>query len=72
MYPKKSIKLTLTLVNSEKALDMLKKTNIDELSDAECRELLKDMASVPPLYFSVPVTTDSTSSASRQSPCPCI
>lgn len=30
-------------VNREAALDMLEKTNIDELSDAECRELLKDM-----------------------------
>ncbi len=28
---------------SENALAMLKKTNIDELTDAECRELLKDM-----------------------------
>lgn len=27
----------------EAALDMLEKTNIDELSDSECRELLKDM-----------------------------
>ena len=27
----------------EAALDMLEKTNIDELSDGECRELLKDM-----------------------------
>ena len=30
-------------VSREDALDMLEKTNIDELSDAECRELLKDM-----------------------------
>ena len=27
----------------EAALDMLEKTNIDELSDTECRELLADM-----------------------------
>ena len=27
----------------EAALDMLEKTNVDELSDSECRELLKDM-----------------------------
>ena len=25
------------------ALDMLEKTNIDELTDGECRELLRDM-----------------------------
>lgn len=30
--------------NREAALDMLEKTNIDELTDSECRELLKDMA----------------------------
>ena len=29
----------------EAALDMLGRTNIDELSDAECRSLLKDMIS---------------------------
>ena len=33
-------------VNRESALAMLEKTNIDELTDAECRELLKDMLSV--------------------------
>ena len=27
----------------EAALDMLEKTNINELSDSECRELLSDM-----------------------------
>ena len=27
----------------EAALEMLEKTNIDELSDSECRELLSDM-----------------------------
>lgn len=31
-------------VNREAALDMLERTNIDELTDSECRELLKDMA----------------------------
>lgn len=31
-------------ISREAALDMLEKTNIDELTDAECRELLKDMA----------------------------
>lgn len=30
-------------VDRESALEMLEKTNIDELTDAECRELLKDM-----------------------------
>ena len=30
----------------ESALDMLEKTNIDELTDSECRELLKDMAAL--------------------------
>lgn len=43
--PAESEQMSFGAVNSEKALDMLKKTNIDELSDAECRELLKDMLS---------------------------
>ena len=30
-------------VNRESALDMLERTNIDELTDSECRELLNDM-----------------------------
>ena len=30
----------------EAALDMLERTNIDELSDAECRSLLADMLDV--------------------------
>lgn len=30
-------------VSRESALDMLERTNIDELTDAECRELLRDM-----------------------------
>jgi DNA mismatch repair protein MutS len=33
-------------MNRQAAIDMLEKTNIDELTDAECRELLKDMLSV--------------------------
>lgn len=33
-------------VSSESALSMLRKTNIDELSDAECRELLRDMIKI--------------------------
>ncbi|MCR4861755.1 MAG: DNA mismatch repair protein MutS [Ruminococcus sp.] len=43
--PADTEQMSFGAVNSEKALDMLKKTNIDELSDAECRELLKDMLS---------------------------
>lgn len=31
-------------MNRESALEMLEKTNIEELTDSECRELLKDMA----------------------------
>ena len=30
-------------ITKENALDKLKKTNISELSDNECRELLEDM-----------------------------
>ena len=33
-------------VSREAAIDMLEKTNIDELTDAECRELLRDMLSM--------------------------
>lgn len=33
-------------VSREAALDMLEKTNIDELTDAECRELLRDMLDI--------------------------
>lgn len=33
-------------VSREAALDMLERTNIDELSDSECRELLKDMLKI--------------------------
>jgi len=29
----------------EQALEMLERTNIDELTDSECRELLRDMLS---------------------------
>ncbi|WP_298528606.1 DNA mismatch repair protein MutS [uncultured Ruminococcus sp.] len=43
--PADTEQMSFGAVNSEKALDMLKKTNIDELSDAECRELLRDMLS---------------------------
>ncbi len=31
-------------MNREAALDMLERTNIDELTDSECRDLLRDMA----------------------------
>ncbi len=33
-------------INREEALAMLERTNIDELTDAECREFLKDMAAM--------------------------
>lgn len=33
-------------IGREAALNMLERTNIDELSDSECRELLKDMAAM--------------------------
>lgn len=33
-------------LSREAALDMLEKTNIDELTDAECRELLRDMLDI--------------------------
>lgn len=33
-------------VDREAALEMLERTNIDELTDSECRELLKDMAAL--------------------------
>ncbi|HPY83759.1 MAG TPA: DNA mismatch repair protein MutS, partial [Ruminococcus flavefaciens] len=33
-------------VSRESALDMLERTNIDELSDAECRSLLQDMLKI--------------------------
>ncbi len=36
--------ISFNSVNRETALAMLEKTNIDELTDSECRELLKDMA----------------------------
>lgn len=33
-------------MNREAALDMLERTNIEELTDSECRDLLRDMASL--------------------------
>ncbi|MDE6789269.1 MAG: DNA mismatch repair protein MutS [Ruminococcus sp.] len=36
--------ISFNSVNRESALDMLERTNIEELTDSECRELLKDMA----------------------------
>ena len=38
--------LSFGSINRESALEMLEKTNIDELTDSECRELLKDMAAL--------------------------
>lgn len=37
---------TFEFQSRENALKMLEKTNIDELSDSECRELLKDMINI--------------------------
>ena len=37
---------TFEFQSRENALRMLEKTNVDELSDSECRELLKDMAAL--------------------------
>lgn len=42
--PSDSGQISFGSLNRESALDMLERTNIDELTDAECRELLKDMA----------------------------
>lgn len=42
----KSGQISFGTVNREAALDMLEKTNIDELTDAECRELLRDMTAI--------------------------
>lgn len=36
--------ISFNSINRETALAMLERTNIDELTDSECRELLKDMA----------------------------
>ncbi len=36
--------ISFSSMNREKAILMLEKTNIEELSDSECRELLRDMA----------------------------
>lgn len=38
--------ISFSSISRENALAMLEKTNIDELTDSECRELLKDMAEV--------------------------
>ena len=35
--------ISFNSINRDAVLDMLERTNLDELSDAECRELLKDM-----------------------------
>lgn len=40
---KDSGQISFNSINREAALDMLERTNIEELSDAECRELLRDM-----------------------------
>ena len=40
---KKSGQISFESINREKAFDILRKTNIDELTDSECRTLLKDV-----------------------------
>lgn len=39
-----SEQISFSSINREAALEMLERTNISELTDSECRELLKDMA----------------------------
>ena len=39
----KSGQISFESINREKAFDILRKTNIDELTDSECRTLLKDV-----------------------------
>lgn len=39
-----SEQISFDSINRESALEMLERTNISELTDSECRELLKDMA----------------------------
>ncbi|MDE7097634.1 MAG: DNA mismatch repair protein MutS [Ruminococcus sp.] len=38
--------ISFTSINRESAIEMLERTNIDELTDSECRELLKDMTAM--------------------------
>ncbi|MBE6841878.1 MAG: DNA mismatch repair protein MutS [Ruminococcus sp.] len=42
-YSSQDQQISFDSINRENALDRLKKTNIAELSDSECRELLEDM-----------------------------
>ena len=37
------VQMSFDSINHENALDKLRKTNISELSDSECRELLEEM-----------------------------
>lgn len=39
-----TVQISFGAINRESALEMLEKTNIDELTDSECHDLLKDMA----------------------------
>ncbi len=41
-----SEQISFMTVNNEEIADRLRKTNIDELTDSECREVLKDLASL--------------------------
>lgn len=43
---KNDVQISFTSVNRESAIEMLERTNIDELTDSECRELLKDMTAM--------------------------
>jgi DNA mismatch repair protein MutS len=46
VQPESDNQISFGSMNREAALDMLERTNIDELSDSECRDLLRDMASL--------------------------
>ncbi|MBR6580729.1 MAG: DNA mismatch repair protein MutS [Ruminococcus sp.] len=44
VQPESDNQISFGSMNREAALDMLERTNIDELTDSECRDLLRDMA----------------------------
>lgn len=44
VQPETDNQISFGSMNREAALDMLERTNIDELTDSECRDLLRDMA----------------------------
>ncbi|MDE7365723.1 MAG: DNA mismatch repair protein MutS [Ruminococcus sp.] len=43
---KHNAQISFASINRESAIEMLERTNIDELTDSECRELLKDMTAM--------------------------